>query len=107
MLFIDNLAEFIKNVVDRDLAGTFYPQNKDLVNTVEVIKYFSKKYNHKVWVTRLLNPFVWLGSFFLPQIPKMFSNSYYDLKMSEYDFDYQVVNFEDSLSGITPKKTMQ
>lgn len=107
MLFIDNLAEFVKNVIDCELAGTFYPQNKDLVDTVEVIRYFSKKYNHKVWITRLFNPFVWLGSFFLPPIPKMFSNSYYDPKMSEYDFDYQVVSFEESLSGISPKKSMR
>lgn len=107
MLFIDNLAEFIKNVIDRELAGTFYPQNKDLVDTVEVIRYFAKKYNRKVWITKLLNPFVWLGSFFLPPIPKMFSNSYYDPQMSKYDFEYQIVSFEDSLSGISPKKTMR
>ncbi len=107
MLAIDNLAEFVKQLIDREMDGTFYPQNKELVDTVECIRYFAKQNGKKMWITRLLNPFVWLGSFILPPIPKMFSDSYYDPEMSEYDFDYNVVSFEESLKGIRPKKTMR
>lgn len=97
MLYIDNLAEFVKQVIDRELYGTFYPQNAELVDTVEVVHYFANKYNHKIWISKLFNPFVWIGAFFIPQISKMFSNSYYVPEMSKYDFDYQLVSFEDSL----------
>lgn len=107
MLAIDNLAEFVKQLIDREMDGTFYPQNKELVDTVECIRYFAKQNGKKVWITRLLNPFVWLGSFILSPIPKMFSDSYYDPEMSEYDFDYNVVSFEESLKDIRPKKTMR
>ena len=100
MLFIDNLAEFVKQVIDRELGGTFYPQNAELADTVEIVRYFAKKYNHKIWIGSLFNPFVWLGSFFLPQMPKMFASSYYEPEMSKYDFDYQIVSFEDSLKGL-------
>ena len=89
------------------MEGIFYPQNKELVDTVDCIRYFAKLYGKKIWITRLLNPFVWLTSFFLPQIPKMFSDSYYDLEMSKYDFNYNIVSFEESLKGIKPKKTMR
>ena len=33
-------------------------------------------------------------------MPKMFASSYYEPEMSKYDFDYQIVSFEDSLKGL-------
>ena len=97
MLYIDNLAEFVKQAILRELNGTFYPQNRELADTVEIIRYFAKANGHKVWITRLLNPFVWLGSFILQPINKMFATYYYDPEMSKVDFDYQLVSFEESL----------
>lgn len=97
MLFIDNLAEFVKQAILRELSGTFYPQNRELADTVEIIRFFAKAAGHRVWITRLLNPFVWLGSFVLQPINKMFATYYYDLDMSKMDFDYQLVSFEESL----------
>lgn len=100
MLYIDNLAEFVKQAILRELNGTFYPQNRELADTVEIIRYFAKANGHKVWITRLLNPFVWLGSFILQPINKMFATYYYDPEMSQMDFDYQLVSFEESLKRV-------
>lgn len=100
MLFIDNLAEFVKLAILRELSGTFYPQNRELVDTVEIIRFLAKANGHKVWITRLLNPFVWLGSFVLQPINKMFATYYYDPEMSKTDFDYQLVSFEESLKRV-------
>ena len=100
MLYIDNLAEFVKQAVIRELSGTFYPQNRELADTVEIIRFFAKAAGHKVWITRLLNPFVWLGSFVLQPINKMFATYYYAPEMSKMDFDYQLVSFEESLKRV-------
>lgn len=100
MLYIDNLAEFIKQAVLRELSGTFYPQNRELADTVEIIHFFAREMGHKVWITRLLNPFVWLGSFVLQPINKMFATYYYDPCMSKMDFEYQLVSFEESLKRV-------
>lgn len=100
MLYIDNLAEFVKQAILRQLAGTFYPQNRELSDTVEIIRYFAKAAGHKVWITRLLNPCVWLGSFVLQPINKMFATYYYEPNMSETGFDYQLVSFEESLKRV-------
>ena len=100
MIYIDNLSEFVKQLIERGLGGTFFPQNKELSDTVEIVRYFANKYNKKIWISRLFNPFVWLGSLFIKQIPKMFSDSYYVPEMSRYDFEYQLVSFEDSIKGI-------
>ena len=100
MLYIDNLAEFVKQAIDRQLHGTFYPQNRELVDTVEVIRYFANENNHRIWITKCLNPFVWLFSFFLQPINKMFGTYYYDSSMSTYEFNYQLVSLEESLKRI-------
>ena len=100
MLYVDNLAEFVLQAMERELEGTFYPQNRELSDTVEIIRFFAKADGHKVWITRLLNPFVWLGSFVLQPINKMFATYYYDPAMSAMEFDYQLVSFEESLKRI-------
>ena len=100
MLFIDNLAEFVKQLIDRELSGVFFPQNKELADTVEIVRYFAHKYNKRIWISRIFNPLVWLGSFFLKPIPKMFSDSYYVPEMSRYEFEYQLVSFEESMKGL-------
>ena len=100
MLYIDNLAEFVKQAILRQLSGTFYPQNREQADTVEIIRFFAKAARHKVWITKLLNPFVWLGSFVLQPINKMFATYYYVPEMSKYDFDYQLVSFEESLKRV-------
>ena len=100
MLYIDNLAEFVKQAIERELEGTFYPQNRELADTGEIIRFFAKEVGHKVWITRLFNPFIWLGSFILQPINKMFATYYYDPKMSKMEFDYQLVSFEESLKKV-------
>jgi len=100
MLYVDNLGEFVKQAVLRDLEGTFYPQNKELADTVDIVKFFAKKYNHKIWISRIFNPFVWMGSFVLQPLNKMFASYYYDPEMSKVDFDYQLVSQEESFKTL-------
>lgn len=100
MLFIENLAEFVKQIIMRGESGTFYPQNREQSDTVEIVRFFAKKYNHKIWISKLFNPFVVIGSWFLPQVPKMFADSYYEPSMSKYDFDYQLTSLEDSMRDL-------
>lgn len=107
MLHVYNLAEFVKQIILREMEGTFFPQNAEYTDTVEIVRQFAKEHGHKIWISRLFNPFVWLGSFFLPAIPKIFADSYYVQEMSQYDFDYQVISFEESLKGLDVRKTMR
>ena len=100
MLYVDNLAECVKQLILLEKSGTYYPQNKELADTVEIVEFFAKKYSHKLWVSRIFNPFVWLGSFFLQPLNKMFASYYYDPKMSEYDFEYQIVSQAESFERL-------
>lgn len=100
MLYVDNLAECVKQLILLEKSGTYYPQNRELADTVEIAQFFAKKYKHKMWVSRIFNPFVWLGSFFLQPLNKMFASYYYDPKMSQYDFEYQIVSQAESFEGL-------
>ena len=107
MLHVINLAEFVKQLIVREMAGTFLPQNAEYSDTVEIVRQISAEHGHKIWISRLFNPLVWIGAKFLPAIPKMFSDSYYEQEMSKYPFDYQVVSFKDSIKGLELRKTMK
>ena len=96
MLYIDNLAECVKQLILLEKTGTYYPQNKELADTVEIVDFFAKKYNHKIWISKLFNPLVRIGSPFVQALNKMFATYYYDPQMSKYDFEYQIVSQEDS-----------
>lgn len=103
MLFIDNLAEFVKQIIIREKFGTFYPQNKELADTVEIVKAFAQQNNHKLHIWRWLNVFVYLGSPFIKSLNKMFADFYYVPEMSQIDFEYQIVKQEDSFKNISLK----
>ena len=100
MLYIDNLSEFVKQAIVNEIKGTFYPQNAEYADTVEIAKTFAKQNNHRLHVWKWLNLFVFLGSPFFNSINKMFSDYTIDEEMSKYDFDYQIVNLDKSFQKI-------
>lgn len=104
MLYIDNLCEFVKQLIIHEIKGTVYPQNGEYVDTVEIIRYYAKANGKKIWITKLFNPVIWLLGNYVRSLGKMFSNSTYDMEMSEYPFEYRVKTLRDSFAGIEAKK---
>lgn len=107
MLYIDNLCEFVKQVIQHEVDGIVFPQNREYADTVEIIRYYAKNSGKKIWITKLFNPLIWLLGNYVRPLGKMFSNSTYDMDMSEYPFEYRLVNLEDSFAGIQAKNTMR
>lgn len=100
MLYIDNLSEFVRQSMLRELSGTYYPQNRELSDTVEIVRFFAKAQGHRIWITRIVNPLVWLCSFVLQPLNKMFATYYYAPEMSRMEFEYQLVSLEESLRRV-------
>lgn len=107
MLFVDNLCEFVRQAILHECQGTYYPQNKEYADTVEIVRYFAEKYNHRIWITPIFNWVIALFGNHVRALGKMFSNSTYDMEMSRYDFDYHVKSLKDSFEGIEPRKGMK
>ena len=104
MLYIDNLCEFVKQIIIREERGTFYPQNKELADTVEIVKYFAHAKNHYIFVSGVFNIFVRIGSPFLNALNNMFATYYYDQELSKVDFEYHVVSEKESFDIIINSK---
>lgn len=102
MLHIDNLCEFVRLMILNEERGTFHPQNKELVQTSEMVRLIAEYYNHKVWFTKLGNPLIKL-MLRVNIIKKVFGDLYYEESLSRYEKGiYQVIDFKETIS-ITEK----
>lgn len=101
VLYVENLCEFVRLIIENEESGIFFPQNEAMMSTNEIVKNVAKVHGHKIWVTSLLNPFVWIGKKVPGKIgnlcQKAFGNSYYDMDMSVYSENYIVASNEESI----------
>lgn len=99
MLYIDNLCEFVKLLIQNEEGGTtFHPQNKELVRTSEMVQAIAEYYNHRIWFTKLGNPFINL-LYKVNVIKKVFGDLYYEESMSDYNNGrYQINNLKESIA---------
>lgn len=98
MIYIDNLCEFVRMVIDRELSGIFTPQNRELVSTSDLVREIAKQNGRRIAFTGILNKPVFWGTKINRNFRKAFSNDYYTLKISDdFDFQYCVVGFEESV----------
>jgi len=98
MLYIGNLVEFVRLMIQNNESGIFWPQNAEYSNTSEMVKLIGKTHGKKIY---LVKGFAWvlkIMSLFTGLINKAFGNLSYDLNLSYYKENYQVINFEDSIS---------
>jgi len=101
MLYIDNLCEFIRLMVENGEAGTFYPQNDAYVKTAEMVKLIAQARGREIALVHFMNWAVkLLGR--MPGKPgalvnKVFGSLVYDKKMSAYSEKYEVCDFISSV----------
>lgn len=90
MLYIENLCEFVRLLIDRGESGLFCPQNGEYSNTSEMVKMIAEAHGKKI---RLIKGFGWLIKFFglfSKTLQKAFGNLIYEQKMGEYPRNYCV-----------------
>ena len=101
MLYIGNLCKLIACVIERDEEGIFYPQNKDYVNTGDMVKHIAKVKGKNIRLTGLFNPMLKLmgrmGGKLGGLVNKAFGNMVYEKAMSQYDFEYQIYDLKESV----------
>lgn len=101
MLYIENLCEFLCQVMIRGEGGIFWPQNAEYSKTSDVVREIAEICDHKILVSGVFNCAVKLASFVPGKISdlanKAFGNLTYDQKLSEYDFNYQLYSLIESI----------
>lgn len=84
MIYIDNLSEFVKCLIDNHRGGIFFPQNNEYVNTSNLVKLVAKTHGKKILVTRLFNlPFILMKR--NETVNKVFGNLVYEKSLSKIE----------------------
>ena len=97
MLYIDNLCEFARLIIENQDAGIFFPQNKDYGSTRELAKLIAAAYGKNVKLTRAFNLPLKLAGRFSHTLNKAFGSLVYVAELSAYRENYQVADFESSV----------
>lgn len=99
MIYIDNLSEFVKLVVDDDKSGLFFPQNNEYVNTSEMVRLIAKEHGKRIWMPKWFNPLLRLLK--VNTVNKVFGDLVYEKSMSSLDkngYEYCVITYADSIN---------
>ncbi len=101
MLYIENLCEFLCQVMIRGEGGVFWPQNAEYTRTSEMVKYIGEASGHRIAVSKAWNWLAAIASHIPGKISgladKAFGSMSYDQAMSEYDFEYRVASLKTSI----------
>ena len=97
MIYIENLVEFVRLMIDNEEQGIFWPQNKEYSNTSEIVKQISQIHGKRII---MIPGFAWalkLLGYFTVLVDKAFGTLRYDEGMSTYKQEYQLVSQFESL----------
>jgi nucleoside-diphosphate-sugar epimerase len=97
MIYIDNLCEFVKILIDDFSNGLFFPQNREYVNISEMVKLIAKVNNKKLVMTSLFNPLI--NRLRLNLVQKAINELLYDKQISN-DINmnrYNLIDFKNSI----------
>ena len=101
MLYIENLCEFLCQIMIRGCDGIFWPQNAEYCKTSMIVKYIAETSKHRILVSKAFNWLVWIASNIPGKISRLtnkaFGNQSYDQEMSKYEFKYQLVDLRTSI----------
>ena len=97
MLFVGNLVEFVRLMIENEESGIFFPQNAQYTGTSEMVKLIAESHGKKI---SLIKGFTWLlkiMSHVTGLVNKAFGNLSYDMDLSEYKENYRRFSLEESV----------
>ena len=82
---IDDLCKYIKDIIDNDKSGIFFPQDEEYMNTSLMVKKIANDNKKNIVLVRGFSVFLKLLSIFVPAINKAFGNLTYDKEFKNLD----------------------
>lgn len=90
MIYIGNLCEFIKRVIDREESGLFFAQNVEYVNTAEMVRKVAEENGLRMHTANIFNPVIRCMPFRIAR--KVFGSLTYEQTdtVSKYSFEESI-----------------
>lgn len=98
MLYIDNLSEFVRLMIDNEERGIFCPQNNEYTETCDMVRLIAQAHGKKIGMIKGLGWALKLLSHVTGLVNKAFGNLCYDFELSRYKQDYCVVGLAASVA---------
>lgn len=97
MLYIENLCEFVRLMIENDEQGTFWPQNAEYSNISELVKMIADAHGKKVRLVKGLGWALKIMSCITGLVSKAFGSLSYEMEISEYRVEYRVADLKESI----------
>ena len=105
MIYVDNLSEFMRLIIDSGVGGLFFPQNREYVKTAELVTLIARAHGKELKSNRFFNLGVCLGLRLSGEFRKVFGSFVYAKGMpgcpgtivDGQKTDYETVSFEESI----------
>lgn len=55
VIYVGNLCEFVKEAIDKNKRGLFFPQNAEYMNTSKMVELIAKNHGKKIKLTKVFN----------------------------------------------------
>lgn len=76
MIYIDNLCEFVRKLVEENKSGLYFPQNEEYVCTAEMVRLIARYNGKRIYLLKILNIFVRI--FQISIVKKVFGSLTYE-----------------------------
>ena len=101
MIYIDNLTEFLRQLIESGRGGVYLPQNAEYATTAMLVERIAAHKGRKLLITRLLNPFVFLTSVVPGRVGALTNKAFGSLTIEQgltgEIEDYRICDLEESL----------
>ena len=97
MIYIENLMEFVRLMIENEEHGTFWPQNAEYSNTSELVKMIAAEHCNRIILVKGCTIPLKVAGMATGLVDKAFGNLAYDQSISTYKDNYRVVNLRRSI----------
>ncbi|ROR31480.1 UDP-glucose 4-epimerase [Mobilisporobacter senegalensis] len=116
MIYIENLCEFLRLLIDQSEWGYFHPQNEEYVCTSEMVRVIGESLGRTIYFTKAFNWGIKAMQKKIGMVSKIFGDLYYEVDeehhikileikdISLVQSKYSVVNFKESIHESIERK---
>ncbi len=100
VLYVENLAEFVRRLMESGMGGIHLPQNSEYVTTAQLVQMISKTKGKKICLCKVLNPLVYLAALVPGKLGKMVNKAFGSLTITpelETIENYQKYDLKESI----------